>query len=199
MDSRDVKTLQILEEISVNHDVSQRHLARKLDISLGMVNSFIRHLASKGYFRAKSLPKKRVRYILTPEGAAEKTRLAYDYIRHSFDQYKKSYGVIQKMATDLVKQGTRTVAVYGVGVISEMICREISDTGIEITALIIDDAVTGKFFNGIKAIGLDEINTVSFDCVILAVYDNRFYSVEKITDAGVSEDRIVTLDHLIYS
>ena len=197
MDNRDVKTLQILEEIAVNHDVSQRSLARKLDVSLGMVNSFVKHLTAKGYFRAKALPKERVRYILTPEGAAEKTRLAYDYIKYSFDLYKKSYGIIQETLKELAGSGVRTVAIYGVGVISEMICQEVSALGIGISALI-DDANKGKVFYGRKAIGLDDMGTVTFDRVILAACDNQQYSVERIISAGVDRKMIVTLDHQTY-
>lgn len=198
MDNRDVKTLQILEEIAVNHDVSQRSLARKLDVSLGMVNSFVKHLTAKGYFRAKALPKERVRYILTPEGAAEKTRLAYDYIKYSFDLYKKSYGIIiQETLKELAGSGVRTVAIYGVGVISEMICQEVSALGIGISALI-DDTNKGKVFYGRKAIGLDDMGTVAFDRVILADCDNQQYSVERIISAGVDRKMIVTLDHRTY-
>ncbi len=197
MDSRDVKTLQILEEIAVNQDVSQRTLARKLDVSLGMVNSFVKHLTAKGYFRAKALPKERVRYILTPEGAAEKTRLAYDYIRYSFDLYKKSFGIIQETLKELAGAGVRTVAVYGVGVISEMICQEVSGLGIGIVA-VIDDANKGKPYYGRNAIGLDDMETVSFDRIILAACDNQQYSVERIMNAGVDRKRIVTLDHQTY-
>lgn len=197
MDNRDVKTLQILEEIAVNHDVSQRSLARKLDVSLGMVNSFVKHLTAKGYFRAKALPKERVRYILTPEGAAEKTRLAYDYIKYSFDLYKKSYGIIQETLKELAGSGVRTVAIYGVGVISELICQEVSNLGIGISALI-DNANKGKVFYGRKAIGLDDMGTVAFDRFILAVCDNQQYSVERIISAGVDRRMIVTLDQQIY-
>ena len=197
MDNRDVKTLQILEEIAGNDDVSQRTLAQKLDVSLGLVNSFVKHLTAKGYFKAKTLPKERVKYILTPEGAAEKTRLAYDYIKYSFDLYKKSYGIIHDMLNILAGQGVRTVALYGVGVISEMICQEIEGLGIEITA-VIDDANKGGVFYGMTAAGLSEIDDVMFDRIIVAACDNQVYSVDQLLKAGVRGDLIVTLDHKKY-
>lgn len=197
MDNRDVKTLQILEAIADNDGVSQRNLAQKLNVSLGLVNSFVKHLTAKGYFRAKALPKDRVRYILTPEGAAEKTRLAYDYIKYSFDLYKKSYGIIHEMLHGLANEDVETVALYGVGVISDMIFQEVSKLGIKIAA-VIDDANRGKLFHGKTAIGLDEIKNVNFDRIIVTACDNQQYSIESLLNARVSQEMIVTLDHKKY-
>ncbi|MBW2133565.1 MAG: winged helix-turn-helix transcriptional regulator [Deltaproteobacteria bacterium] len=75
MDHRDLRTLKLLEEIEHNHAPSQRDLAKKLNISLGLVNAFVKRLAHKGYFKISTIPKNRVMYILTPKGMAEKTRL----------------------------------------------------------------------------------------------------------------------------
>ncbi|MBU4208797.1 MAG: winged helix-turn-helix transcriptional regulator, partial [Proteobacteria bacterium] len=88
MDHNDIRTLKLLEEIEENHVQSQRELAKKLDISLGLVNSFIKRLAHKGFFKITTIPKNRVKYILTPEGVVEKTRLTYKYIQHSYRFYK---------------------------------------------------------------------------------------------------------------
>jgi len=51
MDHKDIRTLKLLEEIEENHVQSQRELAKKLNISLGLVNSFIKRLAHKGFFQ----------------------------------------------------------------------------------------------------------------------------------------------------
>ena len=51
METQDLRTLKILEEIDNDHTPSQRELAQKLDISLGLVNSFIKRLVNKGYFK----------------------------------------------------------------------------------------------------------------------------------------------------
>ena len=197
MDSRDYKTFRILEEISHNNGISQRTLAEKLNVSLGLVNSFVKHLAAKGYFRARALPRERVRYILTPEGAAEKTRLAYDYIRHSFDLYKKSYNVIHGTVDSLTESGVRTVAFYGVGGISDLMHQVISRTSLELVA-VVDDFHKGKVFHGRTAIGLDEVHSVQFDRMIVTMFDNQQYSSEIIIKAGVDRDKIVILDHQKY-
>jgi len=75
MDPQDLRSLQILEEIGNTHSPSQRYLARKLNISLGLANSFIKRLAKKGYVKITTIPRNRVKYMLTPQGFAEKVDL----------------------------------------------------------------------------------------------------------------------------
>ena len=71
MNPQDIRTLQILEAIESNDAPSQRDLAESLNISLGLINSFVRRLTKKGYFKITHLPRNRVSYILTPKGIAE--------------------------------------------------------------------------------------------------------------------------------
>ena len=74
MDPKDIRTLKILEKVDNGMSPSQRDLAGDLNISLGLVNSFIKRLVKKGFVKITTIPKKRIKYILTPRGAAEKTR-----------------------------------------------------------------------------------------------------------------------------
>jgi len=77
MDPKDIRTLKILEQVDNGKTPSQRDLAGELNISLGLVNSFIKRLVKKGFVKIRTVPKKRLKYILTPHGAAEKSRLTY--------------------------------------------------------------------------------------------------------------------------
>jgi len=72
MDTQDIRTLKLLEEIDKDYTQSQRDLSNKLDISLGLVNSFVKRLANKGYFKITMIPKNRVKYILTQKGLWKK-------------------------------------------------------------------------------------------------------------------------------
>ena len=57
MDHKDIRTLRILEEIAKGHAPSQRDLANELNISLGLVNSFIKRLTNEGYFKIVNIKK----------------------------------------------------------------------------------------------------------------------------------------------
>ena len=43
------RSLQILEELSKSGSLTQRDISKRLGLALGLVNSYIRNLISKGY------------------------------------------------------------------------------------------------------------------------------------------------------
>src|SRR3972149_11780655 len=78
------RTLEVLEEISNDHAVTQRSLSARLGISLGMANLYLKRLAHKGYIKITTVPGRRLlRYMLTPKGFAEKARLTYQFAEYS--------------------------------------------------------------------------------------------------------------------
>ncbi len=48
--------------------VTQRNLAKKLGIALGLTNLYLKRLARKGYIKLKTVPPKRIKYYLTLKG-----------------------------------------------------------------------------------------------------------------------------------
>jgi len=77
MQKDDLNILRLMGEIDRDGNHSQRELSRKLNLSLGLVNTFLRRLVNKGYFKMTTMPRNRVKYFLTPEGLARKSRRAY--------------------------------------------------------------------------------------------------------------------------
>ncbi|MDF1593886.1 MAG: winged helix-turn-helix transcriptional regulator, partial [Desulfobacterales bacterium] len=138
MDNQDIRTLKILEEIDNDHVPSQRDLAKKLNVSLGLVNSFIKRLAHKGYFKITTIPKNRARYILTPKGAAEKSRLTYEYIRYSFQFYKASRKKLQKIFKTLEKENVQNIVFYGVSDLTEIAFISLQETSLQLIAVVDD-------------------------------------------------------------
>ncbi|MBF0123065.1 MAG: winged helix-turn-helix transcriptional regulator [Candidatus Omnitrophica bacterium] len=73
------REFELVNIIGANLASSQRDLSRHMDLSLGMTNMLIRRLVTKGYIRIKQLDKKKVQYILTPKGFAEKMQKSVKY------------------------------------------------------------------------------------------------------------------------
>ena len=78
---------QILTEIEAGHDISQRTLASRLGIALGMTNLLLRRLVRKGLIRVSRIKANRVTYFLTPHGMAEKARMSRAYFMKSVELY----------------------------------------------------------------------------------------------------------------
>jgi predicted transcriptional regulator len=89
LQKEDIQSLKLMEEISREDGfTTQRELAKRLDVSVGLVNLFIRRVVRKGYFKITTIPGRRVRYLLTSKGFAEKSRLTMSYLRYSLSYYR---------------------------------------------------------------------------------------------------------------
>ena len=191
MDHKDIRTLKLLEEIEENHVQSQRELAKKLNISLGLVNSFIKRLAHKGFFKIATIPKNRVKYILTPEGAVEKTRLAYKYIQYSYKFYKDARHKLRKLFQKLEAEGVSQIVFCGASDFAEIAYISLQETSIEMVA-VFDVLKAGKEFLGYMIADPAMINSFSFDKILITSIDSQQNIMEYILKEGIPQSKIVT-------
>jgi DNA-binding MarR family transcriptional regulator len=193
MDPQDIRTLQLLEEIEKNNTPSQRELAQQLNVSLGLVNSFVKRLSAKGYFKVTNIPKKRIRYIMTPKGFAEKSRLTYDYIRFSYSFYKDARVKLRRLFKELEEAGVKKVAFYGAGDLAEIAYLSLQETTIEFAA-ITDENVKGKKFLNHRLKSLDSIKTIPFDRIIITSDQVYPDTVKRIEKKGIAKGKIIVIE-----
>lgn len=192
MDHQDLRTLQLLEEIEKDHAPSQRDLARKLNVSLGLVNSFIKRFANKGYFKITTIPKNRVKYILTPKGAAEKTRLTYEYIQYSVQFYRSARTKLRKLFKDLVAQGVHRIVFYGATEFAEIAYICLQETAIEMVAVVDDKKIGEKYLRGVVT-DPARLESLSFDTIFITTVGSREDVLERILERGISRNKVVML------
>ena len=192
MDPIDLRTLKILEKVDNDGAPSQRDLARDLNISLGLVNSFIKRLAKKGYFKIGHLPKNRVRYILTPRGIAKKSRLTYEYIQYSFRFYKDARQKLWNLYAELEAQGVRHIVFYGAGDLAEIAYLSLQQSCIELEA-VVDDSRVGSNLMQITVAHPDRIEYLKFDRILITSVDSKESIFGKIATMGISPSRVVEI------
>ncbi|HPA15865.1 MAG TPA: winged helix-turn-helix transcriptional regulator [Desulfobacterales bacterium] len=192
MDHQNFRTLQILEEIENSYGTSQRELAGKLNVSLGLVNSFMKRLAHKGYLKVTTIPKNRVKYILTPKGAAEKTRLTYHYIQYSFQFYRRARKKLRLLFQDLANQSVHSLIFYGAGELAEIAYVSLQETPIKLKAVSDDQKIGERFFGHIiiDPAGLTEL---SFDRILITDVDSSDTALESLLNKGFSSEKVVML------
>ena len=193
MENQDIRTLKILEEIDNDRAPTQRDLSKKLNISLGLVNLFIKRLGKKGYFKIKAIPKNRIKYILTPKGAAEKSRLTYKYIQFSFDFYKKTRKELQKLLNDLMDQGVERIVFWGASDLAEIAYISLQETTISLVA-VVDDEKIGDNFLGFGIKNSKMLNSISFDRILITSTDSQDKAMEAILKQGVHHSKVVILE-----
>ena len=89
------RDLEILTAIEEGEPLTQRALAKRLGVALGLANLYLKRLARKGCIKIVEFPRKpaarkRLRYLLTPRGMTEKTRLTYEHMAYSLSLYRRA-------------------------------------------------------------------------------------------------------------
>ncbi len=192
MNHKDIRTLKILEKIEENDMPSQRHLASELDVSLGLVNSFIKRLANKGYFKIISIQKNRVKYLLTPKGVAEKTRLTYEFVKLSYKFYNGARQRLREIYETLETEGCSRLVFYGAGDLAEIAYISAQGTSVDVVA-VVDSYSKGKMFFSKCVLDPEELPTLSFDKILITSTDlvNNVY--DSILEKGIPRNKIVML------
>jgi len=72
--------------------------------------------------KVKRAERKKLRYIITPEGIALRARLAVDYVEHSFSLYRKTRQRVTEHIKTVEAAGHKQVRIMGRGDIAD-ICR----------------------------------------------------------------------------
>jgi predicted transcriptional regulator len=116
------RELTLLEQVEDDPNVNQATLADQLGVAVGTVNWHLKRLVAKGYVKVQRAERKKLRYIITPEGIALRARLTIDYIERSFELYRRTRQRV-KENLDLVRAaGYNRVRIVGDGDVAD-ICR----------------------------------------------------------------------------
>lgn len=120
--NEELRELTLLENIENDPDVNQSTLATQLGVAVGTVNWHLKRLIAKGYVKVKRAERKKLRYIITPEGIALRARLAVDYVEHSFSLYRKTRQRVNEHLKAVEAAGHKSVQIIGRGDLAD-ICR----------------------------------------------------------------------------
>ena len=124
MDTADgtARDLTLLEHVETDPDVNQSTLARQLGVAVGTVNWHLKRLVAKGYVKVQRAERKKLRYIITPEGIALRARLTVDYVERSFDLYRVTRQRVKEHLEKVRAAGYAQVRIVGEGDVAD-ICR----------------------------------------------------------------------------
>jgi len=195
MDQDELRTLKLLEAVDSREPPTQRELARDLNISLGLVNAFVKRLAKKGYFKITHIPKNRVKYLLTPKGALEKSRLTYRYIRYSVGFYREIREMLIALFSRLEQEGVSRIALCGCGEVAELAHLFLQNTSIKLAG-VFDEESDGRNFFGYRVKSYEQLTNDGYEYVLLTQIEDIQSHFDRIVDLGVKPECILHLrDH----
>jgi DNA-binding MarR family transcriptional regulator len=190
---RDLRLLAAIEE---GAPLTQRALAERLGVALGLANLCLKRLARKGYikvvhFNDRPAARKRLRYLLTPKGLAEKSRLTYEHMVYSLHLYRRTRQTLRESLGRMAVDGLERVVFYGTGEAAELAYLTLRELGLEPVAMFGPES--GGRFLGSPVRPVTELAGERFDAVVVATFERPDATIELLAAHGVPRDKCVTL------
>ena len=128
--------LRVLDAVERDPAITQRSVARELDIALGLANAYVKRCVKKGLIKIKHIPRRRYAYYLTPQGFAEKSRLTASYLAHSFSFFREARSQCAGLFAEAAGRGQRRLALIGHGDLAEIASLVVREFPLEIAGTI---------------------------------------------------------------
>ncbi len=171
-DNLDIRELAILEKLENNGHLTQRDLSKEVGIALGLVNHLLKKMVKKGWIKIKNIEAKKIRYLITPEGAMEKSSLLYKRVESTIHFYLDAKRVIKEKVEHLKGDGVKSVSIYGINHISEVLFIVLKELGLEL-GYVVDDNKKGEEWFGYTIVNMDEFLASGAGILIHASFDKN--------------------------
>jgi DNA-binding MarR family transcriptional regulator len=190
------RDLEILTAIAEGHPLTQRDLAERMGVALGLANLYLKRLARKGFIKITDFPRKpaarkRLRYLLTPQGISEKTRLTYEHVAYSLSLYRRARQTLRESLSLLPEGGMKRIALYGTGEAAELAYLTLKELGLEPVGVFSRDGA--DVFLGFPVRQLAEITGEEIDGVVVATFEPPEGPVGELLAIGVPPEKLLTL------
>lgn len=190
-DLESYRTYQLMTELEGGTAVSQRELAGRLGIAVGLVNSYLKNFVSKGYVRVKAFPRNRYAYLLTPKGLAEKSRIAYQHLHYFTSLYTATRQEYLTLFRELKGQGVEAVVFCGVDEVAEIAYLSLLESGLRLNAVVDTDFQQRILFgNSVEPIKLGSVCLFGEDPIIITSLKRKDKLVEDLVELGVKIELI---------
>lgn len=145
--NEELRELTLLEQIENDPDVNQSTLATQLGVAVGTVNWHIKRLIAKGALKVSRAERKKLRYIITPEGLALRARLAVNYVEQSFSVYRRTRQRVKDYLVKVKSAGFDRVRIVGSGDVADICKLTCIEQGITVVT---DKSVPALVLDGYK-------------------------------------------------
>jgi len=158
-DKADIQTeMDLFAALELGETVTQFALAKRLSVSVGLVNALLKRAARKGLAKATAVPPQRWAYYLTAKGFVEKSRLVADYLDRSLVFFREARASYVELFDRLRASGVSRIVLVGQGELAEIATLASQDADVEIIGLL-DSQSNNECIHGLRVLrNLDKVN-----------------------------------------
>jgi DNA-binding MarR family transcriptional regulator len=185
------RDLQLLEAIEQESTITQRTLADRLGIALGLTNLYLKRLIRKGYVKCVTVAPNRLVYLVTPRGVAKKARLTYEFMKYSLDFYRDARQHLRRSLSVAVAP-QRRIAIYGTGDAAELVFLLLREMGLELVAVFGEHDLQPSFL-GFPVQPIEQQVDVVYDVLVVATLERPAGTAKRLRQAGVPDAKLLML------
>ena len=160
-------------------------------MALGLTNLYLKRLARKGHIKITTIPRNRIRYLLTPQGFTEKSRLTYLYMQYSLSQYRDMRIRLKEMMSTFDSTHGQRVAIYGTTELAELAYLSLREMNIDCVGFI--DESSRESFLSCPVSSPERIAGWHFDQVLITDLDHAAAVEEQLVQSGVPREKVLRL------
>ena len=190
MDIEAHRDLKLLEAVEEDSRVTQRSLANRLGIALGLTNIYLKRLVRKGYIKCVNVQSNRITYLITPRGIAEKARLTYEFMDYSLHLYGEVRQHLREMLVECAA-ADRRVAIFGRGEAAELAYLSLKEFGLDPVAIFEIEAE--RMFLGMPVLPVREHASIVYDLMIVATLERSERQLAALEAEGVPREKLFPL------
>ena len=186
MTLEELRTLTLFKTVENSPDINQRKLARELDISLGLTNTYFQRVLKKGWIRAKQVKPRRWLYFLTPKGALEKSRLSLSYMHRTLESFRELKNKGDEHLRILAEKGVTGIHLCGDDDLTEIISFCFTGFKIELISVIPEKILFAEKKQN-KLQKLPELKTG--ELIVIASLENQNLITQFFFQQGLKKDQ----------
>jgi DNA-binding MarR family transcriptional regulator len=194
---------RILTHVEAGHGQSQRSLARRTGIALGLTNIILKRLVARGWVCVSVVRPNRVQYSITPSGLVEQARMSCAYFARTTGLYAQTRDRIRDRlealslswpTSSFLLHGRKPVAFYGATDVAEIAYVSLQRTDLAVT--VVFDSDDTKHFFGATVRPLSSLAVrgewVEFGVLAIMDFDDaaRLRALEHLQSIGFPTDRV---------
>ena len=190
------KEYMILDMIEKNPNITQREMSKTIGIAVSMINDYLDIYEKDKLIKRKKHSTKTVEYFVTKKGSERRKLLNIWYLKSSHSVYLSAKDNITTFLNQIIDKGFKKILLYGAGEVAEIMLQVINDdTRLPLQVLLVvdDDPIkTGTYTSKISIVNSSQLDSISYDGVLISSYKHQKTIKQKLINLGVSESKIIT-------